>query len=113
MIYHVTLAGKEHIVEFQPLGRMQRHQRHGFFLGAAVAVHHQRDMLEETLQVLELLHRTDELLQVVEPPGGISRAVLLPHLGIAALVEHDFGQFRMRGDLALGAPAVEMQDEIA
>ena len=106
-------ARQEHVVEFQPLGRMQRHQRHGFVRGAAVAVHHQRDMLEEALQVLELLHRTHQLLEVIEPAGGVGGAVLLPHLGIAALVEHDFGQFSMRGDLALGAPAVEMQDQIA
>ena len=106
-------AGQEHIVEFEPLGRMQRHQRDRFVLGAAVAVHHQRDMFEEPLQVLELLHRAHQFFQVIQPARGVGRAVLLPHLGIAALVEHDFGQLRMRRHLALGAPAVEMQDEIA
>ena len=102
-------ARQEHVVEFEPLGRMQRHQRHRFVLGAAVAVHHQRDVFEEPLQVLELLHRAHQLLQVFQPAGGVGRAVLLPHLGIAALVEHDFGQLRMRGHLALRAPAVELQ----
>ena len=89
-------AGQEHVVEFEPLGRMQRHQRHRFVFGAAVAVHHQRDVLEKTLQVLELLHRAHEFLQVIQPARGVGRAVLLPHLGIAALVEHDFGELRMR-----------------
>ena len=45
-------AGQEHVVEFESLGRMQRHQRNRFVRGAAVAVHHQRDMFEKTLQVL-------------------------------------------------------------
>ena len=92
---------------------MQRHQRHRFVRGAAVAVHHQRDVFEKTLQVLELFHRAHQFFQVVEPAGGVGGAVLLPHLGIAALVEHDFGELGMRGHLALRAPAVEMQDEIA
>ncbi len=100
-------ARQEDVVEFEPLGRMQGHQRHRVIFGAAVAVHHQRDVLEKTLQVLELLHRAHQLLQVLEPAGGVRRTVLLPHLGVAALVEHDFGQFGMRGDLALRAPAVE------
>ena len=37
------------------------------FLG----VHHQRDVFEKALQVLELLHRAHELLQVLQPPGRI------------------------------------------
>ena len=92
---------------------MQCHQRHRFVVGAAVAVHHQRNVFEETLQVLELLHRAHEFLEVVEPARGVGGAILLPHLGVPALVEHDFGQFGMRRHLALGAPAVEMDNEIA
>src|SRR4029077_17264947 len=60
-------AGQEDVVELQTLCRMERHQRHRIFLGAAVAVHYQRDVLEETVQVFEFLHRADELLQVLEP----------------------------------------------
>ena len=106
-------ARQEHVVEFEPLGRMQRHQRHRFVVGAAVAVHHQRDVFEETLQVLELLHRANQLFQVVQPSSSVGRTVLLPHFGVTALVEDDFGQFGMRRDLALRAPAIEMQDQVA
>ena len=48
-----------------------------------VGVHHQRDVLEEAREVLELLHRAHQLLQVLQPAGGVGAAVLLPHLGVA------------------------------
>ena len=86
-------AGQEHGVEFQPLGGMQRHDVDGVVVAFAVAVHHQRNMFEEAGEVLELLHGAHELLQVFQPPGGIGGTVLLPHLGIAGFIEHDFGQF--------------------
>ena len=64
-------AGQEHGVEFQPLGGMQRHDVDGLLGLVAVAVHHQRDVFEEALQVLELLHRAHQLLQVFQPAGGV------------------------------------------
>ena len=106
-------AGQEHGVELEPLGGMQRHDRDGVAAFALVGVHHQRDVLEEALQVLELLHRADELLQVFQPAGGVGAAVLLPHLGVAELVEHDLGQLGVRQRILLRAPAVEGGDEIA
>ena len=39
----------------------------------------------------------DELLEVFDPPGRVRRLVLLPHVHVAGLVEHD-GE---RGDVAL------------
>ena len=106
-------AGQEHGVEFQALGGMQRHHRHRVFVAAAVAVHHQRDMFEETLQVLEILHRADQFFQVFQPARGVGRTVLLPHLGIAALIEHDLRQLGVRQQLALRAPALERHHQIA
>ena len=100
-------AGQEHGVEFQPLGGMQRHDGDGVGIGAAVGVHHQRDVLEEALQVLELLHRADQLLEVFQAAGGVGGAVLLPHLGVAGFVEHDLGELGVRQRIALLAPAVE------
>jgi hypothetical protein len=38
---------------------------------------------------------------------------LLPHVGVAGFVEHDLGQFVVRGGFALRPPAVECGDEIA
>ena len=74
---------------------------------ALLVVHHQRDVLEKALQVLELVHRADELFQVLQPAGGVGGAILLPHLGVAELVEHDLGELGVRKVVALLAPAVE------
>jgi hypothetical protein len=89
-------AGQEHVVEFEPLGRMQRHQRHRFFRGAAVAVHHQRDVLEKPCRFSNSSIERTSSFRLSSRPGGVGRAVLLPHLGVAALVEHDFGEFGVR-----------------
>ena len=78
-----------------------------------VVVHDQRDVLEEALQVLELLHGADQLLEVFEPAGGVGGAVLLPHLGVAGLVEDDLGELVVRQRIALLAPAVESVEHAA
>ena len=70
-------------------------------------------MFEEALQVLELLHRAHQLFEVFESACGVRRAVLLPHLCVAALVEHDLGKLGVRCHLALRAPAVELRDQLA
>ena len=106
-------AGQEHGVEFEPLGGMQRHHRHR--LGAAetaLDIHHQRNMFEKALQVLELLHRADQFLQIFQPSRGVGGTVLLPHLRIAGFIEHDFGQLGVRDGIALDAPAVERGDQV-
>ena len=74
---------------------------HGIGVAAAVGVHDERDVLEEALQVLELLHGAHQLLQVLEPAGGVGGAVLLPHLGVAGLVEHDLGELGVGERVAL------------
>ena len=89
-------AGQEHGVEFEPLGGMHGHDRDRFAALALVGVHHQRDVLEEAGEVLELLHRAHQLLEVFEPAGGVGGAVLLPHLGVAGFVEHDLRQLAVR-----------------
>ena len=78
-----------------------------------VAIHHQRDVFEEAAEIFEILHGAHKLLQVFEPARGIGGAVLLPHLGVAAFVEHDFGQLGMRQLFALRAPALERDQQIA
>ena len=100
-------AGQEHGVEFEALGRVQRHDVDRVGVGALLVVHHQRDVLEKALQVLELLHGAHQLLEVLEPAGGVGGAVLLPHLGVAGFVEHDLGELVVRQRVALLAPAVE------
>ncbi len=53
-------------------------------------------MLQEARQIVELLHRDDEFLQVLKPPRRLGRLVVHQHLSVAALIEHHFGQFRLR-----------------
>jgi hypothetical protein len=106
-------ARQEHGVELEPLGGVQGHDRDRVGISAAVRIHHQRDVLEETLQVLELFHGAYQLLEVFEPAGRVGGMFLLPHLGVAGLIEHDLGKLVVWGDLALSPPAVERGDEVA
>ncbi len=99
-------ARQEYGVEFEPLGGVQGHDRDRLVL-ALVGVHHQRDVLEKTGEVLELLHGADQLLEVFQPAGGVGRAVLLPHLGVAGFVEHDLGELGVGERILHAAPAVE------
>ena len=92
---------------------MQRHDVDRVGLGGLLVVHHQRDVFEKALQVLELVHRADEFFQVLQPAGGVGGAVLLPHLGVAGFVEHDFGELGVRKAVALLAPAVERFEQAA
>ena len=61
-----------------------------------VRLHHERDVLEEGGEVRELLHGAHELLEVLEPPGGVGRLLLLPHLGVAGFLQDGLGQLVMR-----------------
>ena len=57
-------------------------------------------MLQEALQVFESFQRFDQFLQIFQPPRRFGCFVILPHRGIAAFVQNDLGQFRVR-DLRL------------
>ena len=98
-------AGQEHGLELQPLGRMQRHDGDGVELLVLLGVHDQRDMLEEGAQRLVFLHGADQLLQVFEPARRLGRAVVLPHLGVAALLQDDLGELGVRLGLDHALPA--------
>ena len=80
---------------------------------AAVAVHHQRDVLEEAGEVLEFLHRAHQLLEVFQPAGGVGAFVGLPHRRVAGFVQHDFGQLRVRHRILARAPALETRHQLA
>ena len=103
--------GKNTVSNSSPLADVQGHDVDGVGLGGLLVVHHQRNVLEKTLQVLELLHGAHQLLEVFQPAGGVGGAVLVPHLGVAALVEDDFGELGMRQRIALLAPAVERLEQ--
>ena len=98
-------------VEFEPLGGVQRHDRHPLRPVVLRRVHDERDVLEERLQIRELLHGAHELLEVFKPPRGVGRAVGLPHGGVAGFVEHDLGELVVLHRLAEGGPAVEVAEQ--
>ena len=88
-------AGQEHRVEFQPLGRMQRHQADALVAFFGLRVHHQGHMLEEAGERVELLHEADQLFQVLELRLRLRRALGLPHAGVAGLIEDQLGELGM------------------
>src|SRR5947209_11399398 len=80
----------EHDRELQPLRVVQRHERHEALLVAqCVGVGEQRDLLEEAVErgVLDagvvLARHLDELLEVLQPPLRLDRALVLQCLGVA------------------------------
>ncbi|MPL84433.1 hypothetical protein SDC9_30398 [bioreactor metagenome] len=88
----VLPARQEDDRKFQPLRRMQRHDRDLVLALGTVIVHDQRDVLEEALQVLELLERLHQFLQVLEPARRLGGLVVLPHRDIARLLEDALDQ---------------------
>ena len=104
-------ARQEDDVELQPLRRMKGHDRDPLALLAAFGVHDQRHMLEKRLKIGKFAHRPDEFFQIVEPSGGIGRALGLPHVDVAALLEHELGQLLMRKLSRFFAPPVEIVEK--
>ena len=49
-------------------------------------------MFQEPLQAVELFQRLDQFLEVLQPPRRLGRLVVLPHGGIARLVQDHLGQ---------------------
>ena len=62
-------------------------------------------------EIGKFAHRTDELFQIVEPSGRIGRALRLPHVDIAALLENELRQLFMRDLIGLTSPPVEVVEE--
>ena len=74
---------------------MQGHDLHSVVAARALEVEHQGDVLQVGLQVLELAHGLDQLLQVLQPPLALRPAVGAQHVGVAALVEHRLQQLAL------------------
>ncbi len=89
-------ARQEHDGKLKPLGGMQSHQ--GDFLARAVffgRFHHQRHMLQEAGECLEILHRAHKLFEVLKPARCIGRFVVLPHLGEAGFIQDHLRKIEM------------------
>ena len=106
-------AGQEHHVELQPLGAVQRHHAHAVAVARLVHVHHQRYVLQEGAEAVELAHEADQLFQVFETALRLRRLILLPHRGVAALVEDQLGEVGVRHGAGKVAPAGEILGERA
>ena len=116
-----TLVGEQSLlpprqedrIEFETLGRMQRHDRHARARVLVIDIHHQRNMFEEPAKIGELLHGAHKLLQVLEPPGRIGRSILLPHVRVAGFLENGLGKLRMFHRVQQRGPAREIADQRA
>ena len=106
-------AGQEDHVEFEPLRGMQRHQADA--LGGVIRnrVHDQRDVFEKARKIGELVDGAHQFLEVFQTPGRVRRAVLLPHVGVAAFLQHHFGDFGGGGVFQFRGPAREGLDKLA
>ena len=80
-------ARQKHRIELQSLGAVQGHQANSVTGSVLIVLHHQRDMVEKATQSLEVGQRANQFLQILQPSRSLGRIVLLPHVGVAALVE--------------------------
>ncbi len=70
VLVHVALVGKQPLlparqedrVELQPFGRVKRHDVDQIAARRLGILHHQRDVLKEAREVLEILHGNDQFL---------------------------------------------------
>ena len=92
---------------------MQRHDVDLVVVGRLLDIHHQRNMFEETSEVLELAHRAHQLFEILKAPLGFRALVVLPHLGVARFVEHDLGKLRVRNTGHHLAPAAKAFEQVA
>ncbi len=89
----VLEADDEHHRVLQTLRRMQGHERHpGGVAVDLVGVGHQAHLLEEGLQVFGLVRRPDQLLDVLQPAGGLDGLLGEQLLQVASPFEDGFEQ---------------------
>ena len=104
----VLPAGQKDQIELQPLGAVQGHDADLVLAAALIGLHHQRHMLQEPLQGLEIGHGVDQFLEVVEPARRLGGLVLLPHPGIAGFVEHHAREIGVGAALCQFPPALKI-----
>ena len=120
LLVHAALGGEDAFLparqedqrEFQPLGRVQGHDLHRVRLRSAVEVHDQGDVLQIGFERLEVPHRLDQFLEVLQPGLGGRALVEAEGVGIAALLQHLLHQARMGEASGLVAPAIHVAQEV-
>ena len=101
-------ADAEDIVEFQPLGRVDCHDRHRFLAIGAVIIHDEADVFEEIAERLVILHRAREFGKVFHPASAFGRAIRGEHGVIAAFLQHQPQQIGGRHRLCRLTPMQEL-----
>ena len=90
--------------KLQPLGRVQRHQRHPRLGGVGVRIAHQRCVVEKLVQrlaaLLCILRRVRQFLQVLNPREGLRRRLFFERADVAAAVVQKLDQLRQRRCIA-------------
>ena len=104
--------GRNTAGKLQPLGGVQGHDGDRVVARPAIQVHHQGHVLQIGLQRIELGHGLDQLLQVLQPRLALRAAVCAQHVGVAALFEDGFEQFRVLLRGGERAPAVHVAHEV-
>ena len=74
---------------------MECHDRHLGLGIVAFVVHDERHVFEHALQVLEVVKLVAQFLEVFQAPRRLGRLVVLPHGGVARVLENLFGKFDM------------------
>ena len=106
-------AGQKHRAEFQTLGGVQGHQRDAIAVVARGGIHHKRHVLQKTGQRFKLMHEAHKLFQILQPRLRLRAFVGLPHGGIAALIQDQFGKLGVADAIDLTAPVLELVEQIA
>ncbi len=102
---------QEDDIEFETLGAVQRHDGKLVARSAFGILHHQRNVIEEAFETVEILERVHKFLQILEPARRLDRLVLLPHRGVAAFIKHDLRKLGVMGRLGHLPPAGKVVHE--
>ncbi len=90
---------------------MQRHERDAVAIFGLRRVHHQGDVLKEAGERVEVVHEADEFLEVFQPRLGLRALVLLPHRGVAAVIQDQLGKLGMAHRFGRLPPHVELGEQ--
>ena len=104
---------EECLVELQPLGRVDGHDRDLGVARRRLVVHHQTDVFEEIAERFVFLHCAGEFGEVFEAAAGLDSLFGLKCQRVAAFVEHGAGQICVREVAPQISPTRDVADQIA
>ena len=106
-------AGQEDGLEFEALGRMQRHDRDGVEVRRCVSASITSAMCSRKPRMLSnaSIERMSSL-RFSSRPGRFGRLVVLPHVRVAGLFEDGLGKLGVRRGFEQALPALEHGDDV-